>query len=49
MEKAKPISFLVGIMLLILVPVIIYLSTKGLLTILSASSCEDGGTIQSVT
>ena len=44
MNKAKSICLIAGLMLLILAVVMIYLSAKGLLTIPSANSYEDGGT-----
>lgn len=44
MEKAKSISFVAGLMLLILAAVMIYLSAKGLFTIPSANSYQDNGT-----
>lgn len=44
MERFRYIGFVVGLIILILSAVIIYLSAKGLLTIPSANSYEDGGT-----
>lgn len=44
MEKVKSVSFVAGIMLLILAAVMTYLSVKGLFAIPIASSYEDGGT-----
>ena len=44
MGKVKSISFVAGLMLLILAAVMIYLSAKGLFTIPSADSYQDNGT-----
>jgi len=43
-EKGKPLGFIIGLMLFVLALVLMYLSAKGLFTIPTANSYEDGGT-----